>query len=102
MRLVAPSRPRAAWFRLRALAVALPMVLAASLAFAVPASAATTCLGKTVTKLGTASANVIQGTAGTDVIYGGGGNDTIYGLVATTSSAAAPGTTASTAATATI
>jgi hypothetical protein len=62
------------------------LALAATVAFAAssPAAAGATpasplCFGLTPTKVGTATADVINGTWGNDVILGLGGNDTIDG-----------------------
>jgi Ca2+-binding RTX toxin-like protein len=42
-----------------------------------PATAATTCAGRTATVVGTAAGETLHGTAGDDVIAAGGGDDTV-------------------------
>ena len=62
--------------------IALVVALAVGLTLALPAppsSAAATCFGKDVTRVGTSGNDTLQGTAGADVIAGLGGRDEIFG-----------------------
>jgi Ca2+-binding RTX toxin-like protein len=66
------------WGR-RTIALISAVVLTAFWLQGLPAAAAASCGGQTVSISGDAGSNVLYGTAGPDVIAGGRGNDTIYG-----------------------